>query len=498
MLTLTNLASAYQCEWSQYGHTATRHSIALDGPNTIDSNTLAWIAWEDPCYPGYYIEFEGLSNPIVYKDMVFIFAKYYDSNEEYTNNQIIAFDSNSGETLWNTVIEIAAFDSWSSPAVDSEHDWVLIGSGQTVYAMRPDNGEIVWETELNNTIVNTSLCISKGLRPARAFITDYDGYGSNGRLYCINLDANDFNNPYNPGDVVWSEIIGGTSGNSCAYKDGVVFTATITDTNGLWGPNPGGTIYAYRADTNEPVKLWTAKDPNFEGFFGGLTVTKEGFVYAANYDFYNGENNSAMCKIDCNNGQIIWIAQVERTRSVPIVVDDMVFICGGLNGYGSRPKLQAFKDLGDTVTMLWETPPEMVIGGWTHQPVYAEGRLYVGAIPTNGGDFSPYTDLYIVDANKEPNDTGFIIDHYEGCGSSPAVTYEGIYSIGMEGLHKFHQPAIAQDIDGDGSVGLVDLSLFANDWLFDGPIGIKRTDLNLDGKVDFIDFAIITENFSAN
>ena len=486
-------------DWPNYGHTPNRNSIAVDGPNTIDANTVAWIADDDPQDPNYYVEFESASGPVVYNEMVYAYAKYFEPNEEsptgfdYTHSQIIAYDCNSGEIEWATVIDKAIWDSWSTPCVDSKHNMVLMGSGDKVFALDAQTGAQQWAAQLEKNMLNASVCVALDIAYARAFITDYDGFGTTGKLYCINLDANEPNNPYEPGQIVWSDGIGGSSGNTPAYKDGVVYVTSVKATT-----NTTGTIYAYDAEANTPIELWRSIDANFVGFFGGVTVTKEGYLYAADSNYYGGEDNSTLCKIDCNDGSIVWTVATERTDSMPVVVGDKIYITGGLEGYGSRPKVEAYLDLGDKAGKLWETPLSMGVGGWTNQPVYANGKLYVGAIPLEGNYFGAYTDLYILnvaitadDPNLIPDDPNFIIDHYSGCGNSPAVTYDSIYTIGLDGLFKFYQPALLSDISKDDKVDVNDMGELIKVWLYDGPVGSIRSDLDIDGDVDSIDFSIL-------
>jgi len=511
-LPLTVIAGAVPEDWSHYGHDATRHSIAVDGPNTIDANTLAWIADADPQDPNYYVEFEGATGPIVYDGRVYAYAKYFEPNEQsptgfdYTHSQIIAYDANSGQTLWAAAIDKAISDSWSTPCIDTRHNAVLIGSGDKVFALDTQSGIEQWSTQLDKAVINASVCTALDIPYVRAFITDYDGFSSSGMLYCINLDPNEPSNPYELGEIVWSDVIGSTSGNSPAYKNGIVYVASVSEPNDSGAS--GGTIHAYDATATTPAKLWQTTDPNFEGFFGGVTVTKQGFLYAANYDFYGEGDNSALCKIDCNDGSIVWITQTERTSTIPVVVGDKIYVSGGLEGWGSRPKVEAYHDHGTTVTKLWETPSSMVVGGWTNQPVCANGRMYVGAIQVEGNYFGAYTDLYIFDVtittddpNLIPDDPNFIIDHYSGCGNSPAVTYDSIYSIGydyiteFDGLFKFHQPALLADISKDSKVDMYDLARLVDVWLYDGPVGVHRCDLDLDGDVDFMDFSLLASQW---
>jgi outer membrane protein assembly factor BamB len=479
-------------DWLGYGNTAARHSIAVDGPNVIDGNTLEWVADADPQDPNYYVCFENVTGPIVYNGRVYAYAKYFEPNEAFggfdqTNSQLVAYDANSGQMLWTTVIDMAIYESWSSPVADTKNNNVLMPSGDKVYAIDASTGAIKWFAQLEKPVVNASACVAADLPYARGFITDF-AYSSGGMLYCINLDANEPNNPYNPGEIIWSDILGATCGNSPAYQNGVVYVSSNS-----------GSVYAYDANAGSAVRIWEATDPNFYGFSSGVTVTKEGFLYAVNFnwDLY-GEDNSALCKIDCNDGSIVWIIFAERTSTMPVVAGEYIYISGGviIGGLdlGSRYKVEAFKDLGSTVVKLWETPASMDIGGWSNQPVYANGKLYVGAVENYG---YPYSELYVLDITANVNNSDFVVAHYtdQSCGSNPAVTYNSLYTIGDDGLYKFHQPALLADIDKNDMVDMCDLAELAADWLYDGKIGVKRADLNLDGKIDFTDFSLLADGW---
>jgi len=406
-----------------------------------------------------------------------------------TNSQIIAYDANSGQLLWASAIDKAVWDSWSSPCIDAKHNTVLIGSGSRVFALDANNGAQLWATSLDQNVVNASVCAAIDIPNARAFITDYDDmFGGTGKFYCINLDANGPNNPYQPGQIVWSQLIGNSSGNTVAYSNGIVYVANIS-------PDFLGYIRAYDATAASPVQLWKITNP--EGFWGGVVVTKEGFLYAATYDFWGEEDNSTFFKIDCADGNIVWVTPTERTNAMPIVVGDRIYISGGVDGYGSRPKVEAYQDNGVSASKLWQTGPDMAVGGWTNQPVYANGKLYVGAIPLGGDYFGAYTELYILNVSAMPGESNFVIAHYKAksCGNNPAVTYTSIYTIGDDGLFKFHQPGFLGDIHRDKKVDMYDFDEFANDWLFDGPVGVRRPDLDLDGEVDFMDFALLANEW---
>jgi outer membrane protein assembly factor BamB len=487
-------------DWLGYANTMSRESIAVDGPDTIDSNTLEWVADADPQDSNYYVRFEGTTQPIVYNGRVYAYAKYFEPNEEalggfdQTNSQLVAYDANSGQMLWNTVIDPASWDSWSSPAVDSKNNNILIASGNvtedgwyglpaTFYAIDASTGAISWTTELDTFAVNASVCTVVDMPSARAFITDCD-LSNKGKLYCINLDANEPNNPYEPGEIVWSQIIGNTCGNTPAYRNGVVYVAAAGDEDSR------GTIYAYDATANNAVELWRFTNlGSAEGFYSGVVVTKEGYLYAATCDYYGEEeDNSTLFKIDCNDGSVVWSTPVQATDCVPVVVGDKIYFSGEYE-FGVR-KVKAYQDLGTSVVKLWETDSYLSIGGWDNQPVYANGKLYIGATSPEG---MAYDELYILNVAVTPDDPNFIIAHYtdNACGSSRAVTYDNLYAIGTDGLFKFHQPALLADIDKNSIVNFCDLAELAAVWLYNGPVGITRADLNLDGKVNFEDFSLL-------
>ncbi|MDD5458570.1 MAG: PQQ-binding-like beta-propeller repeat protein [Phycisphaerae bacterium] len=509
-MTSSFVAAGYD-DWTALGNNQRHISIAVDGPNVVETANIEWIADESP--QGYSLfQFESATGAILYNGKVYAVAKYLEPNEfawngyDQTGSQLIAYNANSGQKLWNTVIDPAIWDSWSTPTVDVKNNTILIATGNvtadgwytlpgTIYAIDALSGSIIWSNQLDTAVLNASVCVADGLEHGRAFITDYDGFGTGGKLYCINLDPNTAQNPYNPGQIIWSDVLGATIGNTPAYKDGVVYVSSNGDANEA--NNGYGAVYAYEAAANTAVRKWIATDPNFFGFTSGVTITKAGYLYAACYNWDGGENNSALCKIDCNDGEIIWITQTERTSTMPVVVGNKIYISGGFNDYNSVPKVSAFQDLGDSVIKLWETPPDMVVGGWTNQLVYADGKLYVGAIPLTGNYFGSYEELYILNAELTPEDEGFIIAHHTDtlCGNNPVVVHDSLYTIGAYGLVKFHQPALLADIDDDKVVNYYDLFTLTDEWLYDCPIGVQRADFNLNGRIDFSDFALLANKW---
>ena len=212
-----------------------------------------------------------------------------------------------------------------------------------------------------------------------------------------------------------------------------------------------------------------------------------GALYLASYTYYGGQNTGGLFKLDTITGATIWDTPCERTNAIPVVTDSgLIFLAGGLDDAGSVVKTQAWQDNGTTATLLWDTYADTAgtlnIGGWTHQPVYSNGYLYVGKPhedPAQWLYFEPYTDLYVLDTSRTPDQPEFIVDHYAGCGASPAIADGTIYSLGTGGLIALEpSPACLADLDGSGSVELADLQLLLAAY------GTARAEAGFDSDAD--------------
>lgn len=483
-------APAHADDWLQHAGGAARTSAAQNAPR--DLTALLWTCGADG--GGEPIAFEGPSSPVVFNGRIYVNARFY-SGAVHSHNKLVCVDAATGHLEYETPIARAASNSWSSPAVDARHGTVLIGSGNTVHAIDAASGGVMWATPLSRNIVNASVVIADDLDFGRALITDFDGAGTGGSLYCLNTSPHDAaDNPYEPGEIVWIEPLGGTSGNSPAYVDGVVYVASVTGTASPGYPDVGQ-VYAFDVSAPEALRRrWSIGVG--EGFFSGVTVAG-GSVYAASYDAFGGQNNSTLVKIRASDGELIWTVAAERTNSIPVVDGDRIYLAAGIPGFGSVPKVQAFADFGASAVKLWDTFADtggaLLVGGWTHQPVLSGGVLYCGKIPAGNVFFGAYTDLYMLDLSRQPGDSGFIIDHRSGVGSSPAIVDGRIYSIGPTGLSAIatlgDYCSIASLVGGDGVVNGADVQCFVDALLAESPTSaqIALGDYDGDGELTLLD-----------
>src|SRR5690606_13687021 len=123
--------------------------------------------------------------------------------------------------------------------------------------------------------------------------------------------------------------------------------------------------------------------------------------------------------------------------------------------------------------------------GWTHLPAAAASPspvLIAGALPLNG--YGPSTTLYLLDLSRGPWEPGFVIDAYEGAGSTPALAEGRVYSVGPAGLHAFGAAACAADCDGSGTLTLADFVCYRSLYT----AGDLRADCSGDGVLTLADF----------
>jgi len=469
-----------RAEWLDYAVVPGRNAVAVVAPINVD--TLLWLGATDA--GNQTIKYEGSTCPAVFGGRIFANARLM-SGATHVSNRLVAFDVISGQFLHQTTIDKSLLESWASPVVDSAQGRVLVCSGSKLFAVNAASGGVAWNTPCAHPLVNVAPAIARDVSPGRVFVADFDPFGGDGRLYCINTSPfNAGSNPYNSGDILWEEVLGETTGPTPAYDNGIVYAATRSGSMGL------GTIYAFDVDAPAGLRQLWATAVGSE-CYGGLCVTG-GNVYAATYGFFGSGDNSLLVKLRASDGALLWSIGCERTASIPIVDGNRLYLSAGLNGFGSTPKVQCFRDDGASAVKLWDTAADtggsLSVGGWTLQPVLSNGILYAGRIPAGASTSLPYTDLLLLDLARSPGDAGFVRQSRAGAGSSPALSGGRLYSLGPAGLNAL---AACGDFSGDGRLNGDDIQGFLAAQHAAVPTTTQKAlaDLNANGAIDADDRA---------
>ncbi len=476
---------------------------AVSGP--APELTARWLAYHDP--GGQAIAFVGQSGVVVEG------ARVYALGKSGGVDRLYAIRRDDGEVVWGSPVEAPFLGSWSTPAIDQGNGAVIAASGTSVRAFDRVTGALRWQAPLPRPVVNASPLVMGNMENRdRAFITDYDGFGAQGRLHCINADPFDPSlNPWQPGEIVWSVVLGGTSGNTPACRGGVVYVASVSDESGL----SGGMIRAFNAAATGPQPpLWEFENPAGSAFFGGVCVHPDGagvFVYGASYAFSGGQTAGHLVKVDALDGSLVWAVPCNRTSATPIpLADGRIVLSGGAVGFGSMPSVELFRDDGlllwDTALETWEDANSngvmevgefLLVGGWTHQPAAAAaagggGMLLVGAAPTAGWS-GACTDLYALDLSRTPSEPGFVAEHAIGVGSTPAIAEGNAYTIGAGGVGALGAPVCYANCTGEGPLTVADFGCFQTRFVAGDPYA----DCNGDAALTVADFGCFQTNFVA-
>lgn len=512
LATCAGAVSLAQDSWTHLGGNATRSARISGAIPTL--STLRWRATTDNF--GNTVAFTGQAGVVVFESKVYATGRVSPPGQTANQPRLLCFDANTGACLWSVSVAAPALDSFSTPCVDAGNRTVIHGSGRNLVAYAADTGAIVWTRTLTRSIVNASPVVTQDrLGRDRCFITDYDGAGSSGKLYAINVDAFDAaTNPFAPGAIVWSAAIGGSSGNSPTYLSGaiggsdLVFVSTV----GNYTEGFAGTLRAYAVDSApSPMPLWSVESPDGNGFFAGVAVSGpstiaglNGAVYAATYAFSGGIVSANLVKADAATGALRWSVPSNRTSSIPVLLSDgRIVLSTGLPAYGSVQAIELFRDWGANATVLWNSAISTWVdadadgliddieyqhfGGWTMQPIVSEtaagARIICGLSPRGTDAYATSNDVFVLSLDHAPQDPGFVIASATGTGASPAVAGGLMFSTGSGGLSAYGDVASNYDVDANGAMGIDDLYAWER--------GVGSRDVNLDGAVDSTDRAAL-------
>ncbi|CAG0976300.1 hypothetical protein PHYC_01520 [Phycisphaerales bacterium] len=499
--------------WGGVGGEASRAGWVWAPP--VEMGRRLWTATTDDLgSPITFVSQAGLAvSAADHGNLVFAVGRVSRPEGPVNEPRLFAFLRETGGAVWSRPVGMISLDSFASPALDRARGTVVYASGRWVRAFDLWDGEEAWTCELARNVVNASPAITSDLDGAnRLFITDFDGFGGEASLYCINVDPFDpARNPFQPGEIVWSVPIGGSSGNSPAYLErsrgglGLVYVASV----GEFGWEPGRIRAFPAAAPAAPPPAWEFTNTIPEGFFGGVSAAPPEIlggaprVYAASYAFSGGLSSANLVRIDGATGELAWSVPCGRTQSTPLVLPGgRLVVSTGIQGFGSVPSIRVYLDQGTSATTLWDTaldswndldfdglidPGEYLrVGGWTQQPaaLMFGGRVAIlcGAIPE--GTFSqPSNEMFLMDLEAYPASPSFIIGQHPGAGGSAAATGSDAYSVGVDGLVAFGTARDKFDIDLSGAVTIDDLYAWE--------VGLGMRDVNDDGIADEQDRAAL-------
>jgi outer membrane protein assembly factor BamB len=303
-----------------------------------------------------------------------------------TDTSVIAFDENTGNQVWSTVISMNSTETWPvAYKIDDKH-MVVEGT-----CLDPHAGSILW----------TSSVFSQDTGNFNANV-----YSSEEKMFYIKngayVEAWRLPDPSQPPALAWRTYVpgGGRVGSGIAYGGGKVFPGSFQDLQMaidaktgkvLWttptktamiftgsyyqgvflrGGTDDNTMYCFNATNGDIIWTYVA---NSNGYFTSGTAAAYGIVYSPNKD-------GNIYAINIATGQLAWKYKGPGTMlfpGMPTVADGKVYVTSGQNAtFGQEVGASEFVCLNAyTGEPLWKLPIEAYAP--RESVAVAYGKLYI-------------------------------------------------------------------------------------------------------------------------
>jgi outer membrane protein assembly factor BamB len=327
--------------------------------------------WDNNLYSsGFFSDYD--SSPAVVDGVVYI-----------GRGMVYAFDTTTGNKLWDFATENYGMKMFSSPAAV---DGVIYVGGDNVYALDAITGNKLWVFA-----TGTMFCSNPAVVDGVVFVGSSDVFSGWGKLFALNATT---------GTKLWDFTTGINIFSSPAVADGVVYIA-----------NGDNKLSALNAETGS--KIW---DYTLGGGISSSPAVVNGIVYV-------GSGDNKVYALNAETGSKIWdYTTGGGVSSSPAVTNDIVYV-GSLDN-----KVYALN--AETGEKIWDF---FTGGNVSSSPAVANGVVYIG---------SKDAKLYALSAETGAKLWDFSINEWGGISSSPAVAngvvYIGnwykMYAIGCSGV----------------------------------------------------------------
>ena len=395
----------------------------------------------------------------------------------------------------------------SSPAIAADGTIYVGSNDANLYAIEP-NGALKWSCGIAGTggVVYSSPAIGSD-GTIYVGTRQQDGVFCQGKVYAV--DPN--------GTVKWSFTTDGDVSSSPAIdpNSGVIYVGATCQSPSM------GRMYAFEANQpNEPngTPKWEFSPPSSSGWItASAAIREDGTILFGDY------TNPPIFWALNPDGSVLWQRDINNPDGALDIFSSAAIDSNGMIYFGGS--------VGDSSSRLWARHPngtsawDFATGGYVpgSPAIGADGTIYVGsyddklyAIDANGTEKWAYVtggDIYsspavgadgtiYVGSNDgnmyaiDPN--GTLKWSYTTGGavySSPAIGPDGTVYVGSyDGkLYAFGPGPPGADLNGDCYVGVVDLGIFADQWVASDccePNWCVGADLDESNDVDWADFDI--------
>ena len=436
-------------DWSQFhGDAAHTGFSSSKAPNTP---SLKWVSADIGVLP---------ATPVAVGDgKVFVVC----------TNAVKCLSQADGSVLWSHAVSGAGtWGSWAGPAYNNGRVFMATDG---ICCLDAGDGRQLWKYSFpgSHWAVNGCAVVAEG----KVVAGDWDG----NTYYCVSEDT---------GEPLWQYHVAGYAQGTPAYHNGRFFLTS-------W-EYVGGHIYCVNASNGSLAWHSAGKtDGTYDWDTCGSVTVADGKCFFTTYNFAGYGELMALNEAD---GSVAWgPRQIERSDSTPAYAAGRLYVCGGCVGYTDEGE-RTYCFNASNGELIWQTPAgsepgALDVGNWTCSVAVADGKVFVGK-PDHGGDpmAFDYEAIYALNAA-----TGAEIWHYDHGGASPSVAGGVVYTVAEGKVWAFEADTPAWDVNGDGSINVLDLSRVGDRFGETGAPGWIPEDINRDGVINVLDMSVIGDHF---
>lgn len=457
-------SACFAADWPQFHGGQTLSGVA----SSLPGNILAplWSVRLPTIVSGSITYSPGVTASVAIATVTIDGAQRKTAFVASQNTHVYAFDAGTGNQLWDVSVGDRVE---ATPLVKDNVVYVVTNSG-ILSALDAANGSTKW--------VHTSGGLQDRSSPNFS--------GTN--IVC----GASF-----PKTIIYAVPINSTNNAPEAWHvttDQFVYSSPAVDpaTQNIYCGSDDGKVYAVKPDG---TALWAQPFATTGGVFRTSAAVGNGKIYIT-----GGDYDWALHAVNAATGALVWDVPMRPDPDptslpsyyylgarVSTAAVDGSFICiaGGYCSSLGTSQLYAYKDNGTSATPLWKATLPNKSQDYLSSPAVTPSSVIVGvaAVSDPAHPNYPTGRLYVLDRN-----TGAAVWYADGSGSftggavlaSPAISGNLVVIGDTAGYVSAYQGVQAGDVDGDGSVTVLDAEALMASSSFDGsatPFQLERGDL---------------------
>jgi len=467
LVLLLSLLTAYSVvaadgDWPQFQKNEINTGVT-ESSAPVENPYLKWSVFT------HYRNTHGIDvTPVIYGGKVFVID---------VDGYAWAFDAETGEEVWSTELEDDTRYSLTTPACADGKVFFATDKGY-IYALSADSGDIIWSGKLTlgssqEAELNTQIVYSDG----KLYIGSWEG-----KYYCLDAGGNGeepqvdwvYDNDDTRYDWYSSAAV---MGDYCLFGNTDSVLTCVDKNSGEFVDNLD-VVEVFDIPAGSIRSGVSCNDYQDNIFF----TSKNGYIFALGFNNETGEFETSSA----------WYASIDNySTSTPVYYDGYLYVCSGGSFAGQEGGVYCFNAVDGE--QEWFSDIAGSEYGSQASPAISlqDDDLFIYV--TTG---EPEAALCCLDADGNQLWEYVPADGYTEYTLQGAAVYdEKVYFANDAGYLFALASSPGWDLNGDGSVNVLDLILVGNSFGESGEPGWITADVNSDGSVNVLDMILVGNYF---